>query len=275
MIEEARALDAADPLASFRDQFVISDPEVIYLDGNSLGRMPKAAAEVFDRLKLEWGDRLVRGWGEGWYDLPQRLGAKVARLLGVEADEVIVCDSTSVNLYKLVLATLDFNNGKRAVISDETNFPSDLYVLRGGSKQAWHWIISLRPGPDGFVPADEFVRTFTLHKERSALLSLSHTAFKSGHIHPMAFLTEEAHKVGALALWTSAIRSERCRSSLAALAWTSRSDALTSISTVVLARRLFCSSGAICRRSSGIRFGAGLAAETLSLLRLSICRPTV
>lgn len=201
MIDEARALDAADPLATFRDRFVISDPDTIYLDGNSLGRMPKAAADVFDRLKSEWGDRLVRGWGEGWYGLPQRLGAKIAGLIGAELDEVIVCDSTSVNLYKLVVAGLEFNEGRRAVITDETNFPSDLYVLRGGLRQSWHWAISLPSGPDGFVLSDDFVKSLALQGDRSAMLALSHTAFKSGYVYPMESLTAEAHRFGALSLW--------------------------------------------------------------------------
>jgi len=93
--EEAHALDEADPLAEFRDRFVVTDPELIYLDGNSLGRMPKAVAGALDRLKIEWGDRLVRGWGDDWYEMPRRLGGKIAKPIGADEDEVVMCDSTA------------------------------------------------------------------------------------------------------------------------------------------------------------------------------------
>jgi kynureninase len=192
MLDEARALDAADPLATFRNRFVIADPDLIYLDGNSLGRMPKAAVDVLDGLKLEWGERLVRGWGEGWYDLPRRLGAKIARLIGAEEDEVIVCDSTSVNLYKLVRAA-----AREVVITDDTNFPSDLYVLQSASQAC-----SLRSGPDGFVPLDNFVQSFKSWKGRNTLLlALSHTAFKSGYVYPMPSLTRAAREHDVMTLW--------------------------------------------------------------------------
>ena len=104
---EAAALDAADPLASFRDRFFIADPRQIYLDGNSLGRLPRATMELAERLVgKEWGEGLIAGWNGGWLDLPQRIGGKIARLIGAEADEVLVADSTSVNLYKLAVAAL-------------------------------------------------------------------------------------------------------------------------------------------------------------------------
>ena len=104
-VEHARDLDARDELRRFRQAFAVDDPGLIYLDGNSLGRLPRASGErvraVVDR---EWGGRLIRGWGEGWFRAPQRIGGKVARLLGAAADEVVVTDSTSVNLFKLVVA---------------------------------------------------------------------------------------------------------------------------------------------------------------------------
>ncbi len=199
MLEEARALDAADPLASFRDRFVISDPDLIYLDGNSLGRMPKKTAEVLDRLKRDWGDRLVRGWGEGWYDLPRRLGAKIAKLIGAGEDEVIVCDSTSVNLYKLAQAVSEApSSGRLWVLTDDTNFPSDLYVLHGvfGRRAT-----GLRSGLDGYVEREAFARAMDRLHGRGLLLALSHTAFKSGYVYPMAELSEEARKRGILSLW--------------------------------------------------------------------------
>ena len=120
------------PCAVFRHEFVIDDPDLVYLDGNSLGRLPKRTAELL-RLVVEqqWGGRLVRGWGEHWIRLPQRVGAKIAKLIGAEPDEVIVSDSTSVNLYKLATAALRGRPGRAKVVTDDANFPSDVYLLDG------------------------------------------------------------------------------------------------------------------------------------------------
>src|SRR6476469_6032574 len=107
-LDYARDLDADDPLAKFRDEFVIDDPDTLYLDGNSLGRLPKRTlARLQTAAQDEWGKRLVRAWGEGWMDAPTRIGGKIAQLIGASTDEVLVADSTSVNFYKLVNAALD------------------------------------------------------------------------------------------------------------------------------------------------------------------------
>lgn len=199
MLDEARDLDAGDPLAGFRDRFVISDPDLIYLDGNSLGRMPKAAIDVLDRLKVEWGDRLVRGWGEGWYDLPRRLGAKIAALIGAREGEVIVCDSTSVNLYKLAVAVDQGpTQGRLWALTDDTNFPSDLYVLQGAFGRR---VTGLPSGPEGYVTIESFVRAMDRLHGRGLLLALSHAAFKSGYMYPMETLTEEARKRNIVSFW--------------------------------------------------------------------------
>src|SRR5262245_52719289 len=130
--EYARSLDEQDELARFRHEFVLADPHVIYLDGNSLGRLPKRAAERASQVvEREWGDRLVRGWNEGWFNACKKIGAKIAQLVGAEPDEVIVGDSTSVNLFKLALAAIQARPGRFKVVSDDMNFPSDLYVLAG------------------------------------------------------------------------------------------------------------------------------------------------
>src|SRR5258707_11647891 len=106
-LQHAQDLDAQDALAHYRAEFVLDDPSLIYLDGNSLGRMPRrAAARVAEVVEHEWGQRLIRGWGEGWFTAPQRIGAKIAQLIGAQPDEVIVADSTSVNFFKLVMAAL-------------------------------------------------------------------------------------------------------------------------------------------------------------------------
>ncbi|RMG50472.1 MAG: kynureninase, partial [Chloroflexi bacterium] len=128
----ADQLDAADDLAGMQQAFVNLEPDMIYLDGNSLGRLPRAAVDLADDLvRRQWGGRLIRGWNEGWFDLPERIGAKIARLVGAAPDEVIVADSTSVNLFKLVVAALRVQRGRMRIISDDLNFPSDLYILQG------------------------------------------------------------------------------------------------------------------------------------------------
>src|SRR6266852_5022555 len=128
-ITEAQELDQNDPLASLRAEFLIDDPNLIYLDGNSLGRMPRRSLErVHAVLEHEWGRRLIRGWGEGWFTAPQRIGA--------QPDEVIVADSTSVNFFKLVMAALAARPARPLVVTDDLNFPSDLYLLQGALRLA-------------------------------------------------------------------------------------------------------------------------------------------
>ena len=129
---DAEALDAADPLAGFRERFDMP-PGVIYLDGNSLGPLPRAATARMERtLRQEWGRGLIRSWNTaGWIDAPQRLGAKLAPLIGAKAHEVIVADSTSANLFKLAAGALTLAPGRRTLITDAENFPTDIYVLEG------------------------------------------------------------------------------------------------------------------------------------------------
>ena len=131
-LADARALDAADPLSAFRRRFVIADAELIYLDGNSLGRLPRATA---DRLATVaghgWGERLVRGWGEGWFEAPQRIGGQLAGLLGAAADEVVLADSTSVNLFKLLGALVRQRSERSDIVTETGNFPTDLHVAEG------------------------------------------------------------------------------------------------------------------------------------------------
>ncbi len=196
----ARQLDRQDVLARFRDEFVIDDPDVIYLDGNSLGRLPRRCiGRMHDAIDRQWGERLIRAWGDDWIGAPQRIGAKIAQLLGAAADEVIVADSTSVNLFKLVMAALQARPGRTRVVTDELNFPSDLYVLRGALRLAGaDYRLEVTRADDGMsVSVDTLAG---LIDERTALLTLSHTAFKSGYVHDMAGVTELAHRAGALPL---------------------------------------------------------------------------
>ena len=200
-VETARLLDVQDPLASFRVRFVIADPDLIYLDGNSLGRLPKAAVELAaDLVGRQWGNELIRSWNTGWWQAPERIGAKIARLIGAQPDEVIIADSTSINLFKLVVAALRYHKGRTRILTDTFNFPSDLYILQGAIDLLGNQHhLDLATSADG-IHGPEAGLAQRLD-ERTALLTLSHTVFKSGFVYDMAGMTAAAHAVGALVLW--------------------------------------------------------------------------
>jgi kynureninase len=200
-IEYAQELDAQDELAAFRQKFVIDDPDLIYLDGNSLGRLPKASIDWMRRVvEHEWGQRLIRAWNEGWIEAPRRLGAKIAGLIGAQPDEVLVTDATSVNLFKLAAAALRARPERLKIVSDEFNFPSDLYILQGliDLLDAGHHL-ELIPSSDGIHISPEAVETAI--DTDTALVSLTHVAFKSAFLYDVAEVTRQAHAAGALALW--------------------------------------------------------------------------
>jgi kynureninase len=188
-----QALDAADPLAGWRERFALPDG-VIYLDGNSLGPLPKATAGVLeDVVRRQWGQDLITSWNRhGWVDLPQRLGAKIARLIGAAAHEVIVADSTSVNLFKLVASALGLRPGRRVVLSERGNFPTDLYVAQGLGELLGERL-DLR-----LVSREELEAALDEH---TALLMLTHVDYRTGRLHDMARLTRAAQDAGALVLW--------------------------------------------------------------------------
>jgi kynureninase len=190
---EALALDAADPLAGFRDAFDVPEG-LIYLDGNSLGPLPKAARErVSQVVDAEWGRGLIRSWNDaGWFDAPRRLGGKIAGLIGAAPDEVLVADSTSVNLYKLVMAALQARPGRTVVLSEPGDFPTDLYMIEGAIRSLGGGRrLELRHTADieGALGLDV------------ALLVLCHSHYKTAALRPMQALTAAAHKAGALVLW--------------------------------------------------------------------------
>ncbi|HET6198194.1 MAG TPA: aminotransferase class V-fold PLP-dependent enzyme, partial [Acetobacteraceae bacterium] len=189
--DDAAALDRVDDLAAFRELFVLPDG-VIYLDGNSLGPVPKAAKpRVLEVLEREWGQSLIRSWTEhGWIDLQHRVGAKIGRLIGAAPDTTVVADSTSVNLFKLLAAALDQRPGRMVILTEAGNFPTDLYIAQGLTAllQRGH---ELRPVRDVRAALDESV----------AVLMLTHVNYRSGAMHDMAALTRAAHDVGALVLW--------------------------------------------------------------------------
>lgn len=199
-LQYARALDARDPLAKFRDEFLIADADMLYMDGNSLGRLPKRTmARAREVMENEWGKRLVRGWGEGWMDAPTRLGGKIAQLLGAQSDEVLVADSTSVNFYKLANAALDARIEKNQIVTETVNFPTDSYILQGIARTRGKRITYVAPQNDVAISTDAIVNA--IEQNNCALVTLTHTAFKSGAVYDMRVITQAAHDAGALVLW--------------------------------------------------------------------------
>ena len=195
----AEHLDAADLLAPFRDRFVIDDPSVIYMDGNSLGRLPIATERRLARLiHEEWGGELIRAW-DHWLTLPSDVGDRLgAALLGAAPGQVVVSDSTTVNLYKCAVAALDARPDRRVIVTDKENFPTDRYVFEGLAAQRGLTLRMVESDPvDGLtakLAADAI-------DDDVALVSFSHVAYASGAIADMGPVTEAAHRAGALALW--------------------------------------------------------------------------
>ena len=197
----AQQQDAEDELASFREAFVLDESDLIYMDGNSLGRLPRRTVErMRAAVEIEWGRNLIRGWNAGWFEAPERVGEKIARLVGAGPGQVVVSDATSVNLFKLALTALAMRPGRDGIVSDVFNFPSDLYILQGcvhllGDRHRIHLV----PSADGVTMDHRAL--FDAIDERTALVTLSHVAFKSGFLYDAAAVTERAHQMGALVLW--------------------------------------------------------------------------
>ena len=199
LLARAHALDAADPLALFRERFVIGDETLVYLDGNSLGRLPLATRDrLRQAIEVEWGEELIRGWAR-WIDLAREAGDVLATgVLGVAPGEVVLSDSTSVNLYKLAAAALDARPGRTVIVTDDDNFPTDRYVLAGLARARGGELRVVRTDVNAGIDADTVRAALD---ERVALLSLSHVAYRSGAVADMVGLTAAAHDAGALVLW--------------------------------------------------------------------------
>jgi kynureninase len=186
------AMDARDPLAGCRDRFTLP-PGVIYLDGNSLGALPARTPERVARVVEDWGRDLIGGWNRhDWIGWPRRVGDRIARLVGAQPGEVIVADSTSVSLFKLLAAAVDLNRGRRVILSEADNFPTDLHVAQGLSRLLGN-AIELRTVEAAAVSA-------ALGGD-VAVLMLTHVNYRTGAMHDMRGLTAAAHAAGALALW--------------------------------------------------------------------------
>ncbi|MDI1271320.1 MAG: kynureninase [Polaromonas sp.] len=194
-LTDCRALDARDALRPLRDHFVLPEG-VIYLDGNSLGVLPKsAAARVADVITREWGQDLIRAWNSaGWFNLPQRLGDKIASLIGAGPGEVVATDSTSVNLYKVLSAALNMAAedapARKVIVSERSNFPTDLYIAEGLCRERGYRLLLVEP--------DEITAALT---PDAAVLMLTHVNYRTGAMHDMAALTQAAHAAGVLVVW--------------------------------------------------------------------------
>jgi kynureninase len=197
----ATQLDAADPLAGFKARFYQSDPEEIYLDGNSLGRLPLKSQQMLEEIvEDQWGQGLIRSWGERWYEAPTRIGDKLAGLIGAQPGEVILADSTTINLFKLVISALTIQSNRRQVISDVLNFPTDLYTIRGAIQllNQGHALTLLESADSIQIALEDYQQA--LNRD-TALVTFSTPTFKSGYLHAIQHMTELAHQAGALVLW--------------------------------------------------------------------------
>lgn len=191
--ETLAARDAADPLSAFRDEFDLPDG-VIYLDGNSLGALPRSTpARVARTMADEWGNDLIRSWNSaGWIDMPGRIGDKIASIIGARPGEVVAADSTSVNLFKLLVAALALRPGRKTILTEEGNFPTDLYVAQGVRELLGDRCNLRRVAADAVAGAVD---------DDTAVVMLTHVDYRTGAMHDMAGLTAAAHAAGALMLW--------------------------------------------------------------------------
>src|SRR5579875_233079 len=197
LLDRARAqqLDAADPLRGYRERFLLEDPSLIYLNGNSLGALPLATLRRMEvMLREEWGAALARSW-QHWVDLPARAGDLVGELIGAAPGQVLVTDSTTVNLYKLMSAALDARPGRHVIVTDRDNFPSDRYVMEGIATQRGLELRMLDTDINQGLQPDQ-VRVAV--DENTAVVSLSHVAYRSGALADLPAITGIAHEAGAL-----------------------------------------------------------------------------
>ncbi|GAA4847068.1 kynureninase [Kitasatospora terrestris] len=191
--EECAALDAADPLAALREEFTLP-AGVLYLDGNSLGALPRRTpARVARMIEEEWGNGLIRSWNDaGWYELPRRLGDRLSPLLGAAPGQVVVCDSTSVNLFKVLGAALRLRPGRSAVLAERAAFPTDLYITEG--------VTSLFDGARAELLGSAAELDDRLGPDTAAVV-LSHVDYRTGELLDMAAVTARVHAAGALMIW--------------------------------------------------------------------------
>ncbi|MEO8107104.1 MAG: kynureninase [Actinomycetes bacterium] len=193
----AEEQDKGDELASLRDSFYRPDPHLLYLDGNSLGMMPLAVqARLHRMVNDEWGRELVRGW-QHWDSLPLNAGDRIGELIGAAPGQVVVTDTISTNLYKLAVAALEAQPGRKVLVTDSGNFPSDRYVLQGAAERRKGQLRAVPTDPTNGVHPDD-VHTYLA--DDVAMVAFSHVDYRSAAINDVAALTEQAHRAGALVL---------------------------------------------------------------------------
>jgi kynureninase len=196
---DPRELDAADPLASFRDRFVPTENGVTYLDGNSLGRPTKVSVERVNELAVAWSKRLIRGWDDGWMEMPLAVGDSLAEgVLGAGPGEVAVTDSTTVNLYRLASAALDARPGRRTVVIERSEFPTDRYIVEGLARERDLAVRWLDGDPTEGLTTEKIASTFDAD---TALLILSAVNYRSAAIVDIKGVTDAARAAGAFVLW--------------------------------------------------------------------------
>ena len=202
LLQRAQDLDAADPLAHLRDRFLTSDPDDVlaYFDGNSLGRPLKATAEQLDEfVRTDWAGRLIRGWTDSWLEWPEQVGDQLGAVaLDARPGQTVVGDSTTVLLYKLARAAVDSRPGRREVVLDTDNFPTDRYVLEGIAAERGLTLRWIETDPASGITPEQVEAVVG---PQTALVTFSHVAYRSGWIADVAAITRLAHDVGALALW--------------------------------------------------------------------------
>ncbi|WP_337041343.1 kynureninase [Emticicia sp. 17c] len=198
--KKAQLLDQNDKLAHFKDYFV-HEADTIYLDGNSLGKLPQKTIQQTQHLVThQWGQGLIRSWNNHWIDLPQQTAAKIAKIVGAQEDEIFVGDSTSLNLYKLAFAALKLNEPKKKIVSDNLNFPTDLYILQGLIEQQFqgHSLALVESQDNLTIEEAGFAEVID---NDTSLVLLSHVVFKSAFMYNMARINAIAHQHQALVLW--------------------------------------------------------------------------
>jgi kynureninase len=207
--QDALDLDAKDPLAKYRDSFVFTDPDVCYLDGNSLGRLPKSTVETINKFLIEgWGTKIVDGWGE-WIDKAETTGDLIGRsALGAAAGQTLAMDTTSVNFYRLVRAAISARPGRKTIITDEANFPTDRYIMQGIAEELGLNLVvipnDLQEHSTGETFSDELVTPEILKpylNDDVALVTISVVAYRSGALHNIKELTDLVRASGALMVW--------------------------------------------------------------------------
>jgi kynureninase len=192
--EECMELDAKDPLAGYRSDFCLPE-NLVYLDGNSLGALPKRTADALaNTISKEWGEGLIGSWGEaGWYSMPVSLGDRIGRLIGAASGQTVVCDGTSINIYKALRAAMDLNPDRTVIVSEKGSFPTDLYISEGA--------MSAKEGASRRLLGLDSDNLEDLLDDQVAVVLLSNVDYRSGKLLDMKKITKMVHDVGGLIIW--------------------------------------------------------------------------